>query len=1049
MNGRLALLLIGIIASINALAYDFKVGKLYYNIRSDGNVEVTYKKRKKIGDDKKNYVVVDIPESVTYSGTTYKVVAIGEHAFSDQIKLTTVNIPNSVVEIGDAAFMSCDELTDVDIPESVTKIGNYAFSWCSKLSNVFLPPHLKRIERSTFSGCKMMKSVDLPCSLVFIGEGAFEFSGLEALVIPNSVTTIEDGAFLYCCNLREVTIPNSVKLIGKCAFVGGERYSNYRNIYYEDEGGYYTQEHKLQKLNYDCDVVLTKMFQNLVNLETVTLGPNVKKIGNKAFYGCKSLKSVAISEESQLQQIGVEAFKDNEHLDQFDFSSASNLCTIGTGAFENTVLKNVEIPHTVTSIGSKAFDGKIGGSVKIPISVEEIGSNAFGNSKALLLVGAKSKPDGWDKEWAGSNDHICWGAKYIIGNYAYNESRKDSMALEVVGFVGEVDSVTEIPSKVIVDGYEMPVVGVGELVYCGAIKRTDIRLPQTIEYIGENAFVNWKAGSLNIPKSVKRIGRRIVEAYRNTDLVIKCELSKPRLQWEKGWSELCSVEYGDIDLPDFEYSILNNEDVALVGYNDTIMDVCLVDTVTIDGKRYRLSTIGDGAFKNSEITSISLPASVSVIGENAFENSKSLSSILLPKTIDYIGDNAFNGCSKLVIKSEFSKAESELQYSMRWNESHRPVIYSAMCEETRGLTIDEVDGLFGVVDSAGRRIIANKFNDLCVDKTGIICKERVFMVGNDWSSAVFEYALDGAMIRRDFSELIRNAEPGSTSPSRVGKYGKDNGYKELEAWEMLWESQYKVNSAVQYAEKGNRSFGELCYQEALAKANMAIEIKPDFTEAKEFAGIIGEQLERIRDEIRQEEMEREERERQEQIERAERERARKEAAWQAVTDGLNKLSQTLDQMNTQLQQTQQRKNNARQQSASRSSSTSSSSSYSTSKSSASTSHSASHKYKKLCKHCWGSKRCQFDEISGLSKIVLGTYGAKVCTKCYGSGVCQYCTDVKADPNAVCHICKGDRGCVVCKGKGRFYVNGKLVICKNCKGKMYCPACNGKGSRYRK
>ena len=59
------------------------------------------------------------------------VVEIGEWAFDDCTRLTSITIPDSVVEIGEWAFYDCTGLTSITIPESVSYIGEQAFSGCS------------------------------------------------------------------------------------------------------------------------------------------------------------------------------------------------------------------------------------------------------------------------------------------------------------------------------------------------------------------------------------------------------------------------------------------------------------------------------------------------------------------------------------------------------------------------------------------------------------------------------------------------------------------------------------------------------------------------------------------------------------------------------------------------------------------------------------------------------------------------------------------------------------------------------------------------------
>jgi hypothetical protein len=75
-------------------------------------------------------------------------------------------------------------------------------------------------------------------------------NGCKNTTIPNSITSIGDGAFLYCSSLTSITIPNSVTGIGKGAFEG-------------------------------CS-----------SLTSVTIGNSVTSIGGYAFYYCSGLNSI-------------------------------------------------------------------------------------------------------------------------------------------------------------------------------------------------------------------------------------------------------------------------------------------------------------------------------------------------------------------------------------------------------------------------------------------------------------------------------------------------------------------------------------------------------------------------------------------------------------------------------------------------------------------------------------------------------------------------------------------------------------------------------------
>ena len=70
------------------------------------------------------------------AGTSYEIPAgvtsIGDYAFQDCSRLTSITIPNSVTSIGYSAFEDCSSLTNITIPNSVTSIGNLAFNGCDK-----------------------------------------------------------------------------------------------------------------------------------------------------------------------------------------------------------------------------------------------------------------------------------------------------------------------------------------------------------------------------------------------------------------------------------------------------------------------------------------------------------------------------------------------------------------------------------------------------------------------------------------------------------------------------------------------------------------------------------------------------------------------------------------------------------------------------------------------------------------------------------------------------------------------------------------------------
>ena len=346
---------------------------------------------------------INIPDAVTticdkaFSGAAVMDVAFGEasqmqsvgkEAFMGCVNLNNFVIPATVTTLGDSAFSGCKAMESITLPASVTTMGKSLFESCSALASVVLSENLTTISESAFADCTNLSLIAIPDGVTTIDNKAFEmcsslpalnfgeasalavvgneaFSLCTALVeakLPTTVTTIGDSAFSGCSALAEIRFDETSQLqaIGKSAFNGCTAVNSVvlpagvqtiGTSAFVGCGGSLTLN-----ANIANGATAAEGIFNGSKFVNVAIGQGVTSVGDYAFAGCDTLKSVAVGDN--VVTLGNGIFQNCAAMTDITFGETSELATIGKEAFKGCAsLKGIALPDAVTTIPDSAFKG--------------------------------------------------------------------------------------------------------------------------------------------------------------------------------------------------------------------------------------------------------------------------------------------------------------------------------------------------------------------------------------------------------------------------------------------------------------------------------------------------------------------------------------------------------------------------------------------------------------------------------------------------------------------------------------------------------------------
>ena len=630
-------------------------------------------------------------------------VAIESSALSGCSALSSITLPDGLETIGNTAFSNCTALQSVKIPASVTTIsaagkstgpfygctnltiftsleaapsgwgtywnnigdstkatvhyntvGNESEFWGSidkTAETIEIPEGITRIPANIFKNNTTLKRVTIPSTVTAIEDNAFYgCTALEEVALPDTVTTLGEYAFYGCTALTEVTLPNTIDTISAWCFYGCTGL-------------------KQLVLPESVTTIGAKAFGGCTALEGVYIPAGVTTISGSSysdsiFYNCKSILKVFCAAAGQPEgwnsswnHISSSSSKATTYfgmlpsdakywttLDrtQEELIIPNTVTAIPANILQNvSTLKKVVVGSGVKSIGEYAFYGCTGLTfIYVPSTVETLGDYCFRALNSTAYTDADSDLTGWSATWHSSNlsDELPTVYGVILQEAEYWAT------------LDKTQSVISLPSYI---------TKVPDSAFSGCTNLTTINLPDGLKTIGSKAFYNCTGLlSLYVPDSVTSVASN---AFQNSGLE-SITFGGSMEQWMQAYpSNNVKVNCAD----DIIYkSGTCGENAKYILTEDGVLMITGTGAMTAYGnsssipwysnrdliKEIRVGegiTVVNGFTSCNNLTAVSLPSTLTAIGESAFSSCSGLTGIDIPKGVTTIGAGAFSYCSGL------------------------------------------------------------------------------------------------------------------------------------------------------------------------------------------------------------------------------------------------------------------------------------------------------------------------------------------------------------------------------------------------------------------
>ena len=536
------------------------------------------------------------------------VESVAKFAFINS-DIETLVVPNTVKTIGANAFTDCDSIKVLSI--DMETVPN-SFAGAASLSEVTFGANVKTIAKDAFKGCSSLSSVDF----------------------AENIATIEASAFADCSNLTNVNVAS---------------FENWFNVDFKDEKAnpvFYSQKlyvngELIEEISIPEGTTAIKpyMFSGSTLYTSVKIPSSVQKIGKSAFSSCINLAAVHVDNIEDWLNI---AFEDK-------YANPLTLAKkLYVGGEELT--GEVTIPEGVKKINKYAFQNcsAITG-VALPASVDSVGSDAFAGCENIALVTIDDVNKWCKVVFENENSNPLFLGKALFHN-------GDTLRNIVI------DAATSIKNNAFRNCYTIEsvsfgegVTSIGENAFSNCPNLAKIDIASTVDTLYANTFAScpklsyiamdsetigdWFTRNKNIKKvvlgdNVKTISKNAFNGCANLDSIsLGLNVDSIGQDAFTDCAMLMSVNISDVEKW-CSIALVNEKSNPLYfGKKMYVNGVLTTDIVVPE----TITRIKDYVFYGSPIVNLSIPESVTIIGENSFKSCKNLANIDLNVGCEEIG----------------------------------------------------------------------------------------------------------------------------------------------------------------------------------------------------------------------------------------------------------------------------------------------------------------------------------------------------------------------------------------------------------------------------